>query len=257
MSKHVTAVPPRVRKHALLASVGHIKRRPPSQKQNNSISQLPVWNFTACFRLTTHYLAPWQALSLPQTELYCCLMMYTWWGKERPLQGDACRPFLRSVCTPLGPSWDLDCIQHWMDLKMVNHHLQSRQPRQPGRARGQSGLPRLLLTRSLISLFQKVLMKLRKPRITATIWSSGKIICTGATRWVAPAPPAGEPCSQTRLSQPAFSLPLIIFFYFNYSEEEAKFGARRLARSLQKLGFQVTFSKNMHSAQAQGFNFIN
>ncbi|KFZ49184.1 TBPL1 protein, partial [Horornis vulcanius] len=50
----------------------------------------------------------------------------------------------------------------------------------------------------------KVLMKLRKPRITATIWSSGKVICTGAT-----------------------------------SEEEAKFGARRLARSLQKLGFQV------------------
>ena len=53
----------------------------------------------------------------------------------------------------------------------------------------------------------KVLMKLRKPRITATIWSSGKIICTGAT-----------------------------------SEEEAIFGARRLARSLQKLGFQVIFT---------------
>nr|XP_045012940.1 TATA box-binding protein-like 1 [Jaculus jaculus] len=53
----------------------------------------------------------------------------------------------------------------------------------------------------------KVLMKLRKPRITATIWSSGKIICTGAT-----------------------------------SEEEAKFSARRLARSLQKLGFQVIFT---------------
>ncbi|XP_059838434.1 TATA box-binding protein-like 1 [Hemitrygon akajei] len=53
----------------------------------------------------------------------------------------------------------------------------------------------------------KVLMKLRKPRITATIWSSGKIICTGAT-----------------------------------SEEEAKTGARRLARLLQKLGFQVKFA---------------
>ncbi|KAM6083518.1 TATA box-binding protein-like 1 isoform 2-T4 [Chlamydotis macqueenii] len=53
----------------------------------------------------------------------------------------------------------------------------------------------------------KVLMKLRKPRITATIWSSGKVICTGAT-----------------------------------SEEEAKLGARRLARSLQKLGFQVIFT---------------
>uniref|UniRef100_A0A673JUR6 Uncharacterized protein n=1 Tax=Sinocyclocheilus rhinocerous TaxID=307959 RepID=A0A673JUR6_9TELE len=48
--------------------------------------------------------------------------------------------------------------------------------------------------------FQKVLMKLRKPRITATIWSSGKIICTGAT-----------------------------------SEVEAKLGARRLARCLQKI----------------------
>ncbi|NXK05549.1 TBPL1 protein, partial [Herpetotheres cachinnans] len=53
----------------------------------------------------------------------------------------------------------------------------------------------------------KVLMKLRKPSPPATIWSSGKVICT--------APP---------------------------SEEEAKFGARRLARSLQKLGFQVIFT---------------
>lgn len=31
-------------------------------------------------------------------------------------------------------------------------------------------------------LFQTVTMKLRKPRITANIWSSGKIICTGASR---------------------------------------------------------------------------
>eukprot|EP00064_Thunnus_orientalis_P014136 superscaffoldBa00002419_g14177 len=49
----------------------------------------------------------------------------------------------------------------------------------------------------------KVLMKLRKPKITASIWSSGKVICTGAT-----------------------------------SEDEAKLGARRLARCLQKLGFK-------------------
>lgn len=35
---------------------------------------------------------------------------------------------------------------------------------------------------TLLSLLQKVLMKLRKPKITASIWSSGKIICTGATR---------------------------------------------------------------------------
>ncbi|XP_062267038.1 TATA box-binding protein-like 1 [Platichthys flesus] len=53
----------------------------------------------------------------------------------------------------------------------------------------------------------KVLMKLRKPKITASIWSSGKCICTGAT-----------------------------------SEDDAKRGARRLARCIQKLGFKVRFS---------------
>ncbi|KAH9491706.1 TATA box-binding protein-like protein 1 [Bulinus truncatus] len=50
-------------------------------------------------------------------------------------------------------------------------------------------------------------MKLRKPNTTATIWSSGKITCTGST-----------------------------------SEDEAKFAARRIARRLQKLGFNIRFS---------------
>ncbi|NXF18962.1 TBPL1 protein, partial [Rhodinocichla rosea] len=69
----------------------------------------------------------------------------------------------------------------------------------------------------------KVLMKLRKPRITATIWSSGKVICTGAT-----------------------------------SEEEAKFGARRLARSLQKLGFQVILmKKDLHDSSNANFKVVN
>ncbi|MBN3310870.1 TBPL1 protein, partial [Amia calva] len=67
---------------------------------------------------------------------------------------------------------------------------------------------RLLPLKGLPSALEKVLMKLRKPRITASIWSSGKIICTGAT-----------------------------------SEEEAKIGARRLARCLQKLGFKVKFTE--------------
>jgi len=52
-----------------------------------------------------------------------------------------------------------------------------------------------------------VIMKLRSPRITARIWSSGKITCTGA------------PC-----------------------EEEAKIGCRRVARILSKLGYKVRFS---------------
>ncbi|XP_041108381.1 TATA box-binding protein-like 1 isoform X2 [Polyodon spathula] len=55
---------------------------------------------------------------------------------------------------------------------------------------------------------KKVLMKLRKPKITASIWSSGKIICTGAT-----------------------------------SEEDSKLGAQRLPWCLQRLGFKVKFTE--------------
>lgn len=52
-----------------------------------------------------------------------------------------------------------------------------------------------------------ITMKLRRPYTTASIWSSGKITCTGAT-----------------------------------SEEAAKQAARRFARCLQKLGFNVKFN---------------
>ncbi|CAH1970657.1 unnamed protein product [Acanthoscelides obtectus] len=52
-----------------------------------------------------------------------------------------------------------------------------------------------------------VTMKLRRPYTTASIWSSGKITCTGAT-----------------------------------SEDAAKQAARRFARCLQKLGFNVRFN---------------
>lgn len=50
-------------------------------------------------------------------------------------------------------------------------------------------------------------MRLRKPCTLASISSSGKVTCTGAT-----------------------------------SEDEAKKAARRCARSLQKLGFKVRFN---------------
>ncbi|XP_075212090.1 TATA box-binding protein-like 1 [Lycorma delicatula] len=52
-----------------------------------------------------------------------------------------------------------------------------------------------------------VTMKLRKPYTTASIWSSGKITCTGAT-----------------------------------SEEQSHVAARRFARCLQKLGFKARFT---------------
>lgn len=52
-----------------------------------------------------------------------------------------------------------------------------------------------------------ITMKLRRPYTTASIWSSGKVTCTGAT-----------------------------------SEDQAKIAARRFARCLQKLGFNVRFN---------------
>ncbi|XP_017476560.1 PREDICTED: TATA box-binding protein-like protein 1 [Rhagoletis zephyria] len=52
-----------------------------------------------------------------------------------------------------------------------------------------------------------ILMKLRTPQVTASIWSSGKIVCTGAS-----------------------------------SEEQAKSASRRVARVLQRMGFRVKFS---------------
>lgn len=52
-----------------------------------------------------------------------------------------------------------------------------------------------------------VLMKLRSPRVTASIWSSGKITITGAL-----------------------------------TELSAKMAARRVARVLQKMGFKVKFT---------------
>lgn len=58
-----------------------------------------------------------------------------------------------------------------------------------------------------IFIFQMVTMKLRKPYTTASIWSSGKITCTGAT-----------------------------------SEDQSHVAARRFARRLQKLGFNTRFS---------------
>ncbi len=53
---------------------------------------------------------------------------------------------------------------------------------------------------------QNVTMRLRRPYSTAMIWSSGKISCTGTN-----------------------------------SEDDARVGARRIARALQKLGFKTRF----------------
>ena len=61
-----------------------------------------------------------------------------------------------------------------------------------------------------------VLMKLRRPYSTASIWASGKITCTGTQ-----------------------------------SEADARKGARRCARAIQKLGFNVQF-KNFQIVNVLG-----
>nr|CAB3266857.1 TATA-box-binding protein-like [Phallusia mammillata] len=55
---------------------------------------------------------------------------------------------------------------------------------------------------------QKVVMRLRNPKCTAYMWSSGKVVCTGAS-----------------------------------SDDNAKKAAKKIARRLQKIGFKVRFSE--------------
>lgn len=64
----------------------------------------------------------------------------------------------------------------------------------------------LLWFTCLLMQMKMISMKLRQPRVTASIWSSGKITCTGAT-----------------------------------TEDSAKCASRKVARVLQKLGFRVKF----------------
>ena len=64
----------------------------------------------------------------------------------------------------------------------------------------------ILLFMQMFIHAQKVVMRLKKPRCTAYIWSSGKIVCTGTT-----------------------------------SEDDAKKASRKIARRLQVIGFKVGF----------------
>jgi len=57
--------------------------------------------------------------------------------------------------------------------------------------------------------FAAVIMRIREPRTTALIFSSGKMVCTGAK-----------------------------------SEEDSRLAARKYARIIQKLGFPVSWNKS-------------
>jgi transcription initiation factor TFIID TATA-box-binding protein len=80
--------------------------------------------------------------------------------------------------------------------------------------------------------FAAVIMRIREPRTTALIFSSGKMVCTGAK-----------------------------------SEEDSRLAARKYARIVQKLGFTVGYifiylfhvvqTKYINKHFRQGFNFFN
>ena len=84
-----------------------------------------------------------------------------------------------------------------------------------------------------------VTMKLRRPYTTASIWSSGRITCTGATS----EEQVGFCCLSILFT---FSFSFILFsllntFSFLLFILQAKIAARRYARCLEKLGFRVRF----------------
>lgn len=70
-------------------------------------------------------------------------------------------------------------------------------------------------------------MRIREPRTTALIFSSGKMVCTGAKRSVS---------SRARPLPSAFSPGTSAL-----SEEQSRLAARKYARVVQKLGFPARF----------------
>ena len=65
-------------------------------------------------------------------------------------------------------------------------------------------------------------MRIRDPRTTALVFSSGKMVCTGAKRFGVTAKPNCYDCG------------------ICHSEELSRLAARKYARIIQKLGFQVS-----------------
>lgn len=91
-------------------------------------------------------------------------------------------------------------------------------------------------------------MRIREPRTTALIFSSGKMVCTGAKR--------SESNKRNLFFNPLVvtsfqqNSPLTFLFYLNVcvafcvslsSEEESRLAARKYARVVQKLGFPAKF----------------
>lgn len=67
-----------------------------------------------------------------------------------------------------------------------------------------------------------MIMRIRDPRTTALVFSSGKMVCTGAKRYI---------LYITMAASLSFSL---------FSEELSRLAARKYARIIQKLGFPVS-----------------
>jgi len=74
--------------------------------------------------------------------------------------------------------------------------------------------------------FAAVIMRIRDPRTTALIFSSGKMVCTGAKRYI-----CVWGCVLTAYAN---------MYMCIYSEDLSRLAARKYARVIQKLGFPVS-----------------
>ncbi len=85
-------------------------------------------------------------------------------------------------------------------------------------------------------------MRIREPRTTALIFSSGKMVCTGAKRYEC----LWTYCHFLPLAQTCRTNSSVCEFAFFVctrccSEEQSRLAARKYARVVQKLGFPAKF----------------
>ncbi|XP_041710158.1 TATA box-binding protein-like 2 isoform X1 [Coregonus clupeaformis] len=91
--------------------------------------------------------------------------------------------------------------------------------------------------------FAAVIMRIREPRTTALIFSSGKMVCTGAKRIGKSGGRSLSPCPKVDEEDDPLipqATPLV-FAVYSDSEEQSRLAARKYARVVQKLGFPAKF----------------
>lgn len=79
-----------------------------------------------------------------------------------------------------------------------------------------------------VQRFAAVIMRIRDPRTTALVFSSGKMVCTGAKRY-----------RRKRFIVSPYCCVCVCLHVCALSEDLSRLAARKYARIIQKLGFPV------------------